>query len=278
MKNILIFNDFSPEMEHAAQFALLLAGKTNTTLHVWNTFNKAKSPANVEMVSYDINQIVPDLSFDKNSWIEELESKLYSQTGLSPVVNIIDDEDFSPDNILSMVNRCDAGLLINGVLEDKQHIAHIEKGLLCCSTRSGCPVLLVPEQFQCKAFEKIAYATDLRFCRQDIIHYLNNLATALTASILIAGTASAGLPHVDDSYALKIFKEEIVQSVNHEHFYFDNIRERDILKVFDVLVNGMNNDLLVLVNHGYHFNELLGYDIPYVIPRNIRIPLLIFPS
>ncbi|HVW13906.1 MAG TPA: hypothetical protein VHB54_08795 [Mucilaginibacter sp.] len=278
MKNILIFNDFSPETEHAAQLALLLAGKTNTTLHVWNTFSKAKLPATLETISSNTNQIMPDLPFDKNTWIEELESNLYAQTGLTPVVNIIDDEDFTPGNVLSIVNKCNAGLLIKGVAEGEQDISNINRELLCCSTRSGCPVLLIPQRFQCKDFEKIVYPTDLRFCRQDIIHYLNDFATALAASILVAAIASNGLPHLDNGYALNIFKEEIIPSVNHRYFCFDNIREKDILKVFDVLVNGMNNDLLVLVNHGYHFNELLGYDIPYVIPGNIHIPLLIFPS
>ncbi|HTD97949.1 MAG TPA: hypothetical protein VK668_01630 [Mucilaginibacter sp.] len=31
MKNILIFNDFSPEAEHATELALLLAGKPTPT-------------------------------------------------------------------------------------------------------------------------------------------------------------------------------------------------------------------------------------------------------
>jgi hypothetical protein len=278
MKNILVFNDFSPETEHATQLALLLAGKTNTTLHVWNTFKKAESPATAEMIASKSDEMTLDLSFDKNKWIEKLESKLYSQTGLTPVVNIIDDEDLAPDNVLSVLNKCNAGLLVKGIVEDNHHVSHIARELLCCSTRSGCPVLLVPEQFQCKAFEKIVYITDLRFCRQDIIHYLNDFATALTADILVAAIASNGLPHIDDAYALELFKEKIIQSLNYEHFYFDNIRERDILKIFDVLVNDLNNDLVVLVNHGYHFNELLGDDIPYVIPDNIRTPLLIFPS
>lgn len=277
MKNLLIFNDFSPETEHAAQLALLLAGKTNTTLHVWNTFNRIKSRATAEMIASNSDEMVSDF-FDKNRWIEELESQLYSQTGLTPVVNIVDDEDFAPDNVLSMVNKCNVGLLIKGVVEDEHRVSHIERELLCCSTRSGCPVLLIPQQYQCKAFEKIVYATDLRFCRQDIIHYLHDFATALTASILVAATASNGLPPIDKAYALEIFEEKIVKSFNHERFYFDNIKERNMLKVFDILVNDLNNDLLVLVNHGYHFNELLGNDIPYVMPPNIRIPLLIFPS
>jgi hypothetical protein len=63
-----------------------------------------------------------------------------------------------------------------------------------------------------------------------------------------------------------------------EHFYFNNIRERNIGKAVDVLVNDMNTDLLVLTNHRYHFDELLGSVNELTLPGYIQIPIMIFPS
>ena len=83
---------------------------------------------------------------------------------------------------------------------------------------------------------------------------------------------------MENNYAHTVFADTILTRGNQEHIYFSNIRERDISRAIDVLVNGMNNDLLVLVNNKFHFNELVGNDMPYIIPSNIHIPLLIFPS
>ncbi|MEO6633515.1 MAG: hypothetical protein ABIN13_17380, partial [Mucilaginibacter sp.] len=50
MKNILIFNDMSPQTAHAAELALLLAGATNVRLYVWDTIDSAEKPIAAEMI------------------------------------------------------------------------------------------------------------------------------------------------------------------------------------------------------------------------------------
>jgi len=138
--------------------------------------------------------------------------------------------------------------------------------------------LLIPEKFEYKAFEKIVYATDLRFCRHEIIVFLTQLAKPLNASILVANISAKGLPYMEDNYANTVFKDTVINRANQEHIFFSNVRERDISRALDVLVNGMNADLLVLVNNKFHFNELIGRNTPYTVPENIHVPLLIFPS
>lgn len=278
MKNILIFNDFSPEAEHAAELALLLAGKTNTNLYVWNVFDKLENPVAKELAVAHANEEETEVATDNTSWIMKLESKLNWETGLLPVVKFIEGVDYAPNYVLSIVNRYDIGLLVRGITGDESDLLHIEAEALSCSTKSGCPVLLIPEKFTYKAFEKIVYATDLRFCRREIVSFLSQLAKPLNASILIANISAKGLPYMEDGYARTVFADTLLTRSNQEHVYFSNIRERDIPRAIDVLVNGMNNDLLVLVNNKFHFNELVGQNAPYAIPSNILIPLLIFPS
>ena len=278
MKNILIFNDFSPEAEHAAELALLLAGKTNTNLYVWNTFDKLENPVAKELAVAHANEEETEVATDNTSWIMKLESKLNWETGLLPVVKFIEGVDYAPNYVLSIVNRYDIGLLVRGITGDESDLLHIEAEALSCSTKSGCPVLLIPEKFTYKAFEKIVYATDLRFCRREIVSFLSQLAKPLNASILIANISAKGLPFMEDGYARTVFADTLLTRSNQEHVYFSNIRERDIPRAIDVLVNGMNNDLLVLVNNKFHFNELVGQNAPYTIPSNVLIPLLIFPS
>lgn len=278
MKNILIFNDFSPEAEHATELALLLAGKTNTNLYVWNTFDKAEETAAKELATVSANRSTPELSEDSTSWIEKLESKLNWKSGLSPVVQFIEGVDYAPDHVLHVVKKYDIGVIVKGIAGLEDDLLHIESEALRCSTKSGCPILFIPEKVEYKAFEKMVYATDLRFCRHEIVSFLTQLAKPLNASVLIANISAQGLPYMEDNYARRVFEEEILNPIKYENIYFSNIRERDIPKALDVLVNGMNNDLLVLVNNKYHFKELLGHEMPYYVPDNIHIPLLIFPS
>ena len=278
MKNILIFNDFSPEAEHATEIALLLAGKTNANLYVWNTFDKYENPVARELVSAHANEEETEIATDNTNWILKLESKLNWQKGLMPVVKFIENIDYSPGHVLAITNKYDVGLLVKGIAGDEGEALQIGAEALSCCTKSGCPILLIPEKFEYKTFEKIVYATDLRFCRHEIIVFLTQLAKPLNASILVANISAKGLPYMEDNYANAVFKDTVINRTNQEHIFFSNVRERDIPRALDVLVNGMNADLLVLVNNKFHFNELLGHNMPYTIPENIHVPLLIFPS
>ena len=278
MKNILIFNDFSPEAEHATELALLIAGKTNANLYVWNTFDKYENPVTKELAVAYGNEEETAISADNTSWILKLESKLNWKSGLLPVVKFIEGIDYSPNQVLSIVKRYDVGILVKGIAGDEQDVLHIEAEMLSCSTKSGCPVLFIPDKFEYKAFEKIVYPTDLRFCRREIVTFLTQLSRPLNASILIANISAKGLPFMEDNYARTVFSDTFLNQGNQEHIYFSNVRERDISRALDVLVNGMNNDLMVLVNNKFHFKELVGHDAPYTIPAHIHIPLLIFPS
>jgi hypothetical protein len=277
MKNLLLFNDFSSEAEHAAAMALLLAGKANCNLYVWNTIEHEAMPKARLMVA-GVNGEMPEIHSDKHAWMERLESKLNWETGLRPAVHFIEGVDYASDNVLSVVKRFDIGLLLRGTCGDDEHSSYIEGNILKSATKSGCPVLLIPRHFPYKMFEKIVYPTDLRFCRRDVVTFISQLAGLQRSSILIANISEKGIPHMEDGYARSVFNDMVQNTAHLEEIYFSNIKERDVPKALDILVNGMNNDLLVMVNNKFHFNELLGAKSPYAIPDNINIPLLIFPS
>ncbi|MBS1530372.1 MAG: hypothetical protein JSU01_08705 [Bacteroidetes bacterium] len=277
MKNLLLFNDFSSEAEHAAELALLLAGKTNCNLYVWNTIEYEAIPT-MKLVVAGAEGEMPELLPDKNTWMERLESRLNWETGLRPAVHFIEGVDYLSDNVLSVVKRFDVGLLLRGTSGDNRHSAYIEANILKNATKSGCPVLLIPKHFPYKMFEKIVYPTDLRFCRRDVVAFISHLAQQLGSSLLIANISEKGLPYMEDSYAASVFNDVAQNAAHFEEIYFSNVKERDVPKALDILVNGMNNDLLVMVNNKFHFNEMMGHDSPYIIPENINIPLLIFPS
>jgi hypothetical protein len=278
MKNILIINKNPQDTERTTALALFLAGTTNAKLYFWNTAVTETQSYAAEMSVAGSGNILPERPISKHRWIEQLQRKFHLQTGLKTLVGFIENINFVSDNVAAIVRKFNIGLLIKGVPENAgQELPVIESDVLSCSAKSGCPVLLVPEQFTYKTFEKIVYATDLRYCRQGVIRFLTKLAINFKASVLIANIAAKGLPFMEHNYALDVFKDTIAHPASHDHFHFNNIPERDIPKAIDILANDMNTDLLVLVNHRYHFNELFGTAIPYRLPAYIRIPVLLFP-
>ena len=277
MKNFLLFNDFSSEAEHAAELAFLLAGKTGVILYVWNTIEYASIPA-LKPVLAGVNESQTELISEKNSWFKKLESRLIQQTSLHPVIQFIEGVDYISDSVLAIVKRYEIGLLIRGVAEGHENKGYIENNILKSATKSGCPVLLVPRAYKCRTFEKMVYATDLRFCRHEVVVFLTQLARSINAGVLIANIPEKGLPLMEERYAFSVFEDAVLNPGNRDHIYFTNIRERNVNTALDILVNNLNNDLLVMVNNKFLFNELLGHDTPYAIPQNIQIPLLVFPS
>ncbi|MES2426949.1 MAG: hypothetical protein V4560_08235 [Bacteroidota bacterium] len=277
MKNILIINKNPQDFERTTTLALLLAGTTNAKLYFWDTAVTQTHSYAAEMSVAGFGKNFPGRPASKNRWVEQLQGKIRLQSGLKTLVGFIENIHFVSNNIASIVRKFNIGLLIKGVPENADQETVIESDALSCSAKSGCPVLLVPEQFPYKTFEKIVYATDLRYCRQGVIRFLSKLAINFNASVLIANIAAKGLPFMEHNYALDVFKDTIAHPASHDHFHFNNIRERDIPKAIDILTNDMDSDLLVLVNHRYHFNELFGTAIPYRLPAYIRIPVLLFP-
>jgi hypothetical protein len=277
MKNILIIYKNPQDTGRTTALALLLAGTTNAKLYFWNTAVTETLSYAAEMSVAGSGKILPERPVSKHRWIEQMQRKFHLQTGLKTLVGFIENIHYVSDNIAAIVRKFNIGLLIKGIPENADQETVIESEVLSCSARSGCPVLLVPEQFPHKTFEKIVYATDLRYCRQGVIRFLSKLAINFNASVLIANIAAKGLPFMEHNYALDVFKDTIAHPASHDHFHFNNIRERDIPKAIDILANDMNADLLVLVNHRYHFNELFGTAVPYHLPAYIRIPVLLFP-
>ena len=110
-----------------------------------------------------------------------------------------------------------------------------------------------------------------------IVSYLTALAKPYGATLSIAHLSAKGIPDMEENYARAVFKEQVADHLNYNNLHFNNIKEKDLKKALDVIINGLHNDILALVNHRFHFEEILGRYITAVLPENITVPLLIFP-
>ncbi|MBB3056366.1 universal stress protein [Mucilaginibacter gotjawali] len=273
MKNILVYNDNSAAATHAAEFALYIAQKMGANIILANTFKKTRSP--VEKVTAG--------NGDKNYYppLEEatLNALLLRNLAIEykTHVEIVDFGNTGTD-LADFINKNNIWLTVKGngnTATADCRVQPVNAHLIL--NKVQCPLLLVPESWQIKTIEQIAYIADLRYCRIHVVRFLAELARPWRAFLSIAQLTAKGLPEMQENYARNIFNGEICPNVNYKRLLFDHIKEKDFATVVDVLVNGMHNDILVLVNHHFHLEEILGPHSGDKLAGHIGIPLLIFP-
>lgn len=270
MKTILVINNGTPEASHAAQFALIIAQKMQANLLLAHT---SKVSSAVKVLTDG------SLYIGKDDPIGEQLAALNGMTddGYIPQIGELDASSFNECQLAEYIHSNDISMIVKGELDAMQsQLPRKDLNIHTVLNKVRCPLLLVPANWLIKDIERIAYISDLRYCRTYIISQLARIARPWEASVSVAHISVSGLPDMEESYAESVFKAAS-QSVNYDKLIFNNIREKELLTAVDVLINGMHNDMLVLINHRYHFEEMLGRYITDTMPSNITVPLLIYP-
>ncbi len=199
------------------------------------------------------------------------------QTSFKPGIEDVDISKMNEHEVIELVNRNNIWMMVKGMADAVPVASKKSLNIHTVLNRVLCPLLLIPAQWQIKDIERLAYMADLRYCRVQVVRFLAMLARPWHAALSIAHRSANGLPDMAEKYALTVFSEEVSQNVNYDNLFFNNIREKDLSKVVDVMINTMHNDILVMVNHRFHFEEIVGRYITDTLPPQITVPLLIFP-
>jgi len=274
MKTILVINDSFSASHPAALLALSIAQQTGAHLLLANIRPVSeKLPVNTyALVPMNAPGILVTEPVD--SLLEELNRINYPDRPFKPDIQVLPEATYTEADITALINTHHVGMVVSDI---QGHGTLGKLNLQAILNNIQCPLMLIPENFDQKSFDHIVYTADLRYCRIEILRYLIALAKPYQASLLIAHLSASGLPHLDDNYAEMIFKESIYPLLGYPQLNYQNIKERDMNKAVDVLVNGMDTDLLVLENHRFHFEEIFGMSIPDRLPSHLMLPILIFP-
>jgi hypothetical protein len=278
MKTIIVINDNSVEAIHAAKLALLIAEKVKANLLIANE-SKILASITVDASIAAGDGTTLSLSIEPStSIIEELDSFESLTSNFKPDISGMDISDFCVDDLAKLIIKTNIWMIVKGAREfGDNNLGDLHINMQYVLNKVMCPLLLVPSKFKIRDFERLVYLADLRYCRLQVIRYLVELAKPFGASVQIDHLSAKNLPHMEQNYAARFFNEEFKSNINYDRLFFDNIRERDIYKAVDVMIKGMHIDLLAVVNHRFHFEEIFGRYIPQVLPEQITIPLLIFP-
>lgn len=273
MQKILFLADGSKATENAGRIALHIAQKMNADLLV-GALNKTLTYSKQLIVGGD--QLIEE---DQTSLVT-MDEALVPEPNISEFqtkVDYIDLSDFDVSKVVQLVIQQDIGLLIKGIkASDDGKIAQ-ELNIHSVLNRVACPLLLVPDNWERTNFERIVYMADLRYCKFHVLKYLALLGHSYKADLLVAHISEKGIPDMDKAYAREFFDEVIRTNIPYNRLFFDHIKEQNLLRATDILIHGMNTDLLVLLNHHFHFEEIIGRYISHIMPEHVSIPLLVFP-
>jgi nucleotide-binding universal stress UspA family protein len=278
MKSVLVINDHSSAANYAAKFALSIAQKVHANLILLNV----AIPVNIlPEIEYEfvpehrqtVYAELPDVSLTAQLTVKNQVSKKFR-----PEIIAIDLTLFSADEMLPFVQQQDIWMVVKGIPGEEAFPRHCAQNIQAILNKVKCPMLLVPERQEIKNFERIVYTVDLRYCKLPLLNYLAELATPYHASLLLAHIAMSGLPPMETNEALEIFNTEISSHVRYTKLCFDHIKEENLEKIYNVLAYGMNMDLLAVVNHRFHFKDIVSQYQNYTLPAHITIPLLVFPN
>lgn len=137
----------------------------------------------------------------------------------------------------------------------------------------SCPVMLLPEEMEVRQISRIVYLTDLRYCEPILSH----LFKFKNSSVLLAHICQQGLPDLTPEYGKQLFCDTFGRYTDSSELFFSQIKETNVEDIVDTLINTMRADMLVCVHRRFHFQQLLGDNLPKRFPAHVTVPLLIFP-
>ena len=279
MEKIVVVNDDSKEALQAAKHAFQLACFYNKDIVLANLISAERSmlnkvtreelvPAGFEVVSGDD---------EKLETVGDHLNCLKTDTGFHPAVQNMDASGFGEREMIDYVNFHKPCLIIHGVAADLENQNDRRINMKSVLSRIQCPVLLVPESAPVKKIERIVYLADLRYAQTPVINYLSKWRVE-NESVIVAHLCTQGLSELDKTYADHLFSKELMRKVVCKNLFFSNLCAKSFSDTIDEVVHGMEADMLVCLNHSYHFTQIFGSLADLKTPGYISVPVLIFPS
>ena len=270
----MLFIDNVAQAESLTKKALLVARQCKANLQLCHL---VKTRVNAKLViHHDDDELVPDEndSFD----IEELARQLIiaeqPESTFTPKINYLEISAFSPRIIGEMVVYHNIWLMImdEQQLKNAEGVTSENQSLKVISN-INCPVLLMPQDFNISYFNRIAYATDLRYCDLGVVRFLK----VFNSQVFVTHITAPGLPGLEERYAQEILSEEISTKANYSKMFLRNIKSENIKSALAAVVDSVGIKTLAIVNKKHKTFERLFDNFPEKNFSYHHLPTLIFP-
>jgi hypothetical protein len=280
MRTIFLIDDYSPYSRNTAEFALQFAEITKAKIVV-GTF---KVPVGWAISDVSSASVTDTCSLEEEAVGSELISghlKFLNdqRAGYGCCIDEIEISSMNAGSLAQFINESNVLMVVKSVQEKQNYFQmHTSFDMQAVLNQVIVPVCLVPAGWKPTLFKSLAYLTDLRYCRTDILSHLFKLTDSSDTAVYVAHMAIKGTADLSPDYATTLFSSLAVQSACRQRLFFHHIKQSTSITVADVLVNSMDTDALVLTNHSAHFQQLIGDNLTIKYPEVIRVPLLLYPA
>jgi len=273
MKKILLINDGLTAIGAAAKLALQVAKTVQAEILMVQTYSQTKVH-HVKVLAGTIGLVDGNMETEIDRLFRHLQQINGIGDDFEPTISVAELPSIEAGVVADLALRTDCWMVISDCRKLSANYSVLDFQSLL--NRLRCPLLMVPENWAGDSIRRITYLADLRYCRLNIMRYLAGWAMASQLGLSLAHFSKNGLVPIVESYGLQLFAD-VARQLPGCLPTFNNIKEPDIHKALDVLIHGLHSNLLVLINHGFHFKEIIGDRLTGQLPEDTAIPFLLFP-
>ena len=275
MKSILFPTDFSPNADHALNFAIKLAKRSKAKLLLVHAFH--------------ITYVTPDMPFQYSSpeqfkqvdkhlkkKLKSLGEAIHKKHGI--ICTTICREGLADDVILELSRTRKPDLIVMGT----KGASGLKAVLIGSNTarvidKSSYPVLVVPDKSKLTPIKRIVYATDYRRTDISALEYLCAFAGLFKAKISVLHVSDEEVIRPLDKELMNDFKNGLPRTTPFRKLDFHLVYGKNTDKKIQHFVNQHQVDLLAMATHHRTiFERLFGISVTKQLAFHTSVPLLVF--
>lgn len=143
--------------------------------------------------------------------------------------------------------------------------------------RLSCPVLIIPDNYDYKPIQQIAFSTDLnRFYTTKELTIINDVAYDNNAALRVMHIETGSSLTNIQEYNLSVLKKSLQGFETHYHSVPSFDKKAEVINTF---IKDLNIGLLVMVNYKHSiFEKIINEPVIKKIGFNPQIPFLVIPN
>ncbi len=273
MKTILLLTDFTKKADHAAEFAMAIAVKSNAEVMLFNTFPVPQvfpSEAGVYPYSEDYGDLLENNNHRLESLTEKLKKSFEVVGRKAPEINFLSVPGDLAENIHDLQEKKSIWMIVMG---DKGKETALSRFLLGSESlavidKATCPVLLVPEMAELKPLKKMLFGTELQQTERKAVSFMAKLAADWQAGITVVHVSMKQLTTEEEEEHQKYYNK-LISGLDYADINYLGVKGEDTKEALTKFASGEVIDLIALVHkkrsllgeflHGSISKEMLNY-------------------
>ncbi|MFM9050921.1 MAG: universal stress protein [Bacteroidota bacterium] len=226
MKKILVPTDFSPQAEHAARFALFLAGKMNASVVLHHSYV-------LPVYATDLPLALPsDMDLDKTSHegLDNLVARLKKDFPASIISTSVSDG-FAEESVPRASKEADADFIVMGT----RGATGLREALIGTVTgsvmeKATVPVIAVPDESEWTNFDRILYATSYEEGDFENVEEVFGFAKQLGAEVVLLHISTGKFDKTYEFDAIERFSDRMKEETGFDRISFKLLEDDDVFE------------------------------------------------